>query len=120
MFASRRSFGAADQPVEADPVLLREAQRIIVLEPPSHLCDFRCGYAVVGRDQIEASPHLSLKYARSLRRSAFIIAPLGRAGLPVTVHELLASFVEAVECSPQFLLEPARPIAIPAPLLALC
>jgi hypothetical protein len=55
-----------------------------------------------------------LKYARALRRSAFIIAPLGRAGLPVTVHELLASFVEAVECSPQFLLEPARPIAIPA------
>jgi hypothetical protein len=54
-----------------------------------------------------------LKYARALRRSAFIIAPLGRAGLPVTVHELLASFVEAVECSPQFLLEPARPIAIP-------
>jgi hypothetical protein len=36
-------------------------------------------------------------------------------GLPVTVHELLASFVEA-ECSPQFLLEPARPIAIPAPV----
>jgi hypothetical protein len=33
---------------------------------------------------------------------------------------LLANFVEAVECSPQFLLEPARPIAIPAPLLALC
>jgi len=96
MFASRRSFEqalqvAANQPVEANPVLLREAQHIIVLEPPSHLCDFRCGYAVVGRDQIPL---------------------LVEQSLHIAVDELTAALVEFFELGPKFLIQLSRAGAV--------